>query len=404
MAPVCFDNPAYLDNNATTRVDPVVLAAMLPFFTEHFGNAGSSHRFGGAAGAAVGAARRQVQALIGAAGEHEIVFTASGSEADTTAILGALEAQPGRDEVVTTAVEHSAVLAVCRHLEKARGTTVHVVPVDARGVPDIDAYRRALGPRTAVASVIWANNETGTIHPVAALAALAHEAGALFHTDAVQAVGKVPVDVQAAGVDLLSLSGHKLHAPKGVGALYVRRGVRLTPLVRGGGQERGRRAGTENVPGIVGLGRAAELAASRLGADGARMRGLRDRLEAGVLAAIEDVLVLGDPANRLANTSNLAFFDADGEGLLMLLDRQGIACSSGSACRSGVAGPSQVLRAMGVPAGAARGAIRFSLSRETTEAEIDRVLNVLPAIVAGLRARPPARRTAASGASLPLSA
>ena len=402
MRPARLDEPIYLDNNATTRVDPEVVAAMLPFFTEHFGNPSSAHGFGGAVAKPVAQARRQVQALLGAAGEQEIVFTASGTEADTTAILAALEAQPGRNEVVTTAVEHPAVLALCRHLEQARGTVVHIVPVDEAGALDLDAYRRALGPRTAVASVMWANNETGVIFPTAELAALAHAAGALFHTDAVQAVGKLPVNVQQAGVDLLSLSGHKLHAPKGIGALYVRRGLRFTPMLRGGGQERGRRAGTENVPGIVGLGRAAALAAARLAPDAASMCVLRDRLEAGLQARIDDLLVLGEAAPRLPNTSCLGFFETDSDGLLILLDRAGIAASSGSACKSGMAGPSHVLRAMRVPAGAAEGAIRLSLSRETTAAEIDRVLATLPALVAQLRARPTRRVPAMAGTAFAL--
>jgi cysteine desulfurase len=404
MRPPHLDNPVYLDNNATTRVDPAVVAAMLPFFSEHYGNPSSLHGFGGAVSAAVAQARRQVQSLIGAAAEQEIMFTASGTESDSTAILSALAVLPGRDEIVTSAVEHPAVLALCQYLTKARGTVVHVVPVDAQGRLDIDAYRRALGPRTAIASVMWANNETGTIFPVADLAALAREAGALFHTDAVQATGKVTVDVQAAGVDMLSLSGHKLHAPKGIGALYVRRGVKLAPLLRGGGQERGRRAGTENVPGIVGLGCAAELALRHLPEAAAQLGALRDRLEQGVLARIGAVLVIGDVQDRLPNTSNLAFTHADSDGILTLLDRAGIACSSGSACKSGMPGPSHVLRAMRVPFEAAHGAVRFSLSRETTAADIDRVLAVLPGIVARLRAsrdaRPPAKPDASTAPAL----
>ena len=396
MPPADLDNRVYLDNNATTRVDPAVVAAMLPFFTEHYGNPSSLHGFGGAVASAVAQARRQVQALLGAAAEQEIMFTASGTESDTTAILSALSTQPGRDEVVTSAVEHPAVLALCQHLSKTRGTVVHVVPVDGHGRLDIDAYRRALGSRTAIASVMWANNETGTIFPISDLAALARAAGAMFHTDAVQAVGKLTIDVQAAGVDMLSLSGHKLHAPKGIGALYVRRGMKLTPLLRGGGQERGRRAGTENVPGIVGLGRAAELAREELPGMPARLRALRDRLEHGVLSVIDDVLVTGDPQHRLPNTSNLAFSQVDSDGILTLLDRVGIACSSGSACKSGMQGPSHVLRAMRVPFEAAHGAVRFSLSRETTESDIDRVLAVLPGIVSRLRARPAARSPSAT--------
>lgn len=390
--------PVYLDNNATTRVDAAVVAAMLPFFTEHYGNAGSMHGFGAAAAAALAQARRHVQALLGAGAAQEIVFTGSGTESNSTAILSALQAHADRDEIVTSAVEHPAVLALCQHLAKTRGTVVHIVPVDAQGRLDIDAFRRALGPRTAIASVMWANNETGTIFPVAELAALAHAAGAVFHTDAVQASGKLAIDVQAAGVDLLSLSGHKLHAPKGVGALYVCRNVKLTPLLRGGGQERGRRAGTENVPGIVGLGRAAELALAELPSCAARLGALRDRLERGVLDVIADVLVTGDAENRLPNTSNLAFTHADSEGILTMLDREGIACSSGSACKSGMPGPSHVLRAMRVPFAAAHGAIRFSLSRETTDPDIDRVLTVLPGIVARLREKPGTQAAASAEA------
>ncbi len=390
MRPAHPSKQIYLDNNATTRVDPAVVAAMLPFFTEHYGNASSLHGFGATVAKAVAQARRQVQALLGAASEQEIIFTASGTEADTTAILSALGTQPGRDEIVTSAVEHPAVLALCQYLTKTRGTVVHVVPVDGLGRLDIDAYRRALGPRTALASLMWANNETGTIFPVAELAALARAAGALFHTDAVQAVGKLVINLQASGIDMLSLSGHKLHAPKGVGALYVRRGVKLTPLLHGGGQERGRRASTENVPGIVGLGRAAALAMPDLPASSLRLAALRDRLEQGVLASIDDVLVTGDPQHRLPNTSNLAFAHADSEGILTLLDREGIACSSGSACKSGMQGPSHVLRSMRVPYQAAHGAVRFSLSRETTDADIDRVLAVLPSIITRLRQKPAA--------------
>ena len=390
MPPAELHDRVYLDNNATTRVDPAVVAAMLPFFTEHYGNASSLHSFGGVVASAVAQGRREVQGLLGAAAEQEIMFTASGTEADCTAILSALATQPERDEVVTSAVEHPAVLSLCQHLTKTRGTVVHVVPVDGLGRLDIDAYRAALGPRTAIASIMWANNETGTIFPVAELAALAQATGAIFHTDAVQAVGKLPIDVQACGIDMLSLSGHKLHAPKGIGALYVRRGVRLSPLLRGGGQERGRRAGTENVPAIVGLGRAAELARTELPETAPRLRALRDRFEKSVLAAIAEVLVTGDPANRLPNTSNLAFLQVDADAILTLLDRAGIACSSGSACKSGMQGPSHVLRAMRVAHQAAHGAVRFSLSRETTEAEIDRVLAVLPGIVSRLRARPAA--------------
>jgi cysteine desulfurase len=381
--------PVYLDNNATTRVDPSVVEAMLPFFTEQFGNASSMHAFGAEVGSALSRARRQLQTLLGTEFDHEIVYTASGTESDNTAILSALETQPGRDEIITSSVEHPAVLALCQWLQKSRGTKVHVIPVDSRGRLDIDAYRAALGPKTAIASIMWANNETGTLFPVEQLAVLAHEAGALFHTDAVQAVGKLPIDLKTSEIDMLSLSGHKLHAPKGIGALYVRRGVRLRPLLRGGHQERGRRASTENAPGIIALGRAAELAMEHMRDENTRVPALRDRLESGLLQRIGNAVVTGDPDARLPNTSNIAFEFIEGEGILLLLNKEGIACSSGSACTSGSLEPSHVLRAMKVPYTAAHGAIRFSFSRENTEEDVDRVLDVLPGIVERLRALSP---------------
>ena len=295
--------PVYLDNNATTRVDGRVVEAMLPYFTEHYGNASSTHAFGNTAASALKEARRSVQTLIGAAFEHEIVFTSGGTEADNMALLSALGAESGRDEIVTSKVEHPAVLAFCKHLEDSRKARIRYVPVDSNGGIDLDAYRAAVGTRTAVVSLMWANNETGTLFPVAALAEIAHAAGALFHTDAVQAVGKVPVDVQASCIDLLSLSGHKFHGPKGTGALYVRKGGHVQPLVCGGRQERGRRAGTENVPGIVGLGKAAELVRGYLTDEANRMRALRDRLENGIVASIDRTLPMGDPTSRLPPSS-----------------------------------------------------------------------------------------------------
>jgi cysteine desulfurase len=270
--------PIYLDNNATTRTDPEVLAAMLPYFTEHFGNASSTHAFGTEVGGALKQARQHLQALLGTAFDHEIIFTSGGTESDNAAILSALETQTGRDEIVTTTVEHPAILALVGHLEKTRGIKVHYIRVDGRGRLDVEAYKAALGPRTAIASVMWANNETGTVFPVAELAALAHAAGALFHTDAVQAVGKLPIDLKTTEIDMLSLSGHKLHGPKGIGALYVRKGVKFKPLIRGGHQERGRRGGTENAPAVIGLGKAAELAASHMEEERTRVSTLRDRL------------------------------------------------------------------------------------------------------------------------------
>ncbi len=395
--------PIYLDNNATTRTDPAVVAAMLPYFSEHFGNASSTHAFGTDVGEALKEARRRLQALLGAAFDHEIVYTSGGTESDNTAILSALETQPDRDEIISTAVEHPAVLALLGHIEKSRSIKVHYIGVDGHGRLDVEAFRRTLGPRTAIASVMWANNETGTMFPVEFLATLAHGVGALFHTDAVQAVGKVRIDLKSTEIDMLSLSGHKLHGPKGIGALYVRKGTKFKPLIRGGHQERGRRGGTENAPGIIGLGKAAELAVAAMAADQSRMRALRDRLEQGVLQAIGSCQVNGDVGNRLPNTSNIAFDYLDGEAILLHLNRAGIAASSGSACTSGSMEPSHVLRAMGVSPVALQGAIRLSLSRENTIEEIERVLAVLPSIITRLRGLSPIwqERRAGSDAGAP---
>jgi len=380
--------PIYLDNNATTRADPAVVTAMLPYFSEQFGNASSAHAFGSEVAGAVKQARKSLQALLGAAFDHEIVFTSGGTESDNAAILSALDTQDGRDEIVTSAVEHPAILSLVEYLAASRGIRTHFVGVDAQGRLDIEAYRRALGPRTAIASVMLANNETGTLFPVEQLAAMAHDAGALFHSDAVQAVGKIPLDLKAAGLDMLSLSGHKLHGPKGIGALYLRKGTKFNPLIRGGPQERRRRGGTENVPGIVGLGKAAELALSHMEDEEIRIRALRDRLERGILG-IGDCSVLGDVDNRLPNTSNIAFEHLEGEAIIHHLNRAGIAASLGSACASGSMEPSHVLRAMSVPMTALRGAIRFSLSRDNTIDDVVGVLNLLPEIIAKLRALSP---------------
>ncbi|WP_332116587.1 cysteine desulfurase NifS [Azorhizobium caulinodans] len=382
--------PIYLDNNATTRVDPAVVAAMLPFFTEQFGNASSSHAFGSSVAESVRAARRSLQALIGAAFDHEIVFTSGGTESDNTAIHSALATQEGRDEIVTSAVEHPAVLNLLDHLEATRGITVHRIGVDGEGRLDLEAFARALSPRTALATIMWANNETGTLFPVAQLAQMARAVGALFHTDAVQAVGKIPIDLAATQIDMLSLSGHKLHGPKGIGALYLRKGTPFAPLVRGGPQERRRRGGTENVPGIVGLGAAAALALEELPEEQGRVRALRDRLEQGVLQQAGPCRALGVPDGRLPNTTNIAFEHLEGEAVLHNLNKAGIAASLGSACASGSMEPSHVLKAMQVPASALRGAIRFSLSRDNTDDDVDRVLQVLPEITARLRATVPA--------------
>ena len=377
--------PVYLDNNATTRVDPEVVSAMLPYFTEQFGNASSMHAFGAAVGDGLRAARKHLQDLIGAEFDHEIIFTSGGTESDNAAILSALETQVGRDEVITTAVEHPAILALCEHLAKTRGIVVHKIGVDSMGRLDLEAYRKALGPKTAIVSIMWANNETGTLFPVDLLAEMAHEAGALFHTDAVQAVGKIAIDIKSTEIDMLSLSGHKLHAPKGIGALYVRKGVRFRPILRGGHQERGRRAGTENVPGIIGLGKAAELALKHMADEQTRVKALRDRLEKGLLQQVGNCFVTGDPSNRLPNTANIAFEYIEGEAILLLLNRAGIAASSGSACTSGSLEPSHVLRAMNVPYTAAHGSIRFSFCRDNCEEDVDQVLEAVPPIIAKLR-------------------
>ncbi|WP_190242209.1 cysteine desulfurase NifS [Bradyrhizobium algeriense] len=376
--------PIYLDNNATTRTDPCVLQAMLPFLTEQFGNASSTHTFGSEIAGAVGEARRSLQGLLGAAHDHEIVFTSGGTESNNAAILSALTTQEGRDEIVTTSVEHSAILTLVEQLA-TRGIKTHVIPVDSRGRLDVEAFRWALGPRTAIASVMWANNETGTIFPVEFLAGLARAAGALFHTDAVQAIGRVPIDLKDNAIDMLSLSAHKLHGPKGTGALFLRQGTNFRPLIWGGAQERRRRGGTENIPGIVGLGKAAELAAERLEPDRVRIGGLRDRLEQAILHN-GHCMALGDVSNRLPNTANIAFEDLEGEAIVHHLNRAGIAASLGSACSSCSMDPSHVLRAMNVPARSLRGAVRFSLSHETTVEEVDQVVRVLSRIVAHLRA------------------
>jgi len=390
--------PIYLDNNATTRTDPSVVAAMLPFFSEQFGNASSTHAFGSDVAQAVREARRSVQALIGAAFDHEIVFTSGGTESDNAAILSALAVQEGRDEIVTTSVEHPAVLSLVEELGRRRIRS-HLIPVDTRGRLDIEAYRRALGHRTAIASVMWANNETGTVFPVEDLAKMARSAGALFHTDAVQAVGRIPIDLKSTEIDMLSLSGHKLHGPKGIGALYLRKGTKFTPMIQGGPQERRRRAGTENVPGIVGLGKAAELAAAQPERERTQIAVLRDRLEQGILR-LGRCMVLGDVKSRLPNTSNIAFEHLEGEAIIHHLNRAGIAASLGSACASGSMEPSHVLRAMNVPSTALRGAIRLSLSRATTIDEIDHVLHVLPDIISKLRASSSSRQSRASDTSL----
>ncbi len=383
--------PVYLDNNATTRCDPAVVAEMVPFFSEFFGNPSSIHSFGGQAGAKIREAREAVAKLLGAEHDTEIVFTSGGTESDSTAILSALKVHPDRKEIITSTVEHHAVLSLCQHLEKTEGYKVHYIGVDAAGRLDIEAYKKALSDKVAVISLMYANNETGTIWPIEGLAELAKsvDPGILFHTDAVQAVGKVPLALAGSPIDMLSLSGHKLHGPKGIGALYLRRGIKFRPMIRGGHQERGRRAGTENVPAIIGLGKAAQLALEHMTDENTRVKALRDKLEKGLLSQISHAMVTGDVHYRLPNTCTIAFEYVEGEAILLMLNREGIAASSGSACTSGSLEPSHVMMAMGIPFTAAHGATRFSLSRETTEADVDRVLEVMPGIIARLRQMSP---------------
>lgn len=379
--------PIYMDNNATTACDPAVVEAMLPFFTEQFGNASSIHSFGSQVGKALKDARVKVQTLLGAAHDSEIVFTSCGTESDSTAILSAIKAYPERKMIVTTVVEHPAILTLCEHLEK-EGYTIHKLGVNKKGRVDLDEYKALLAQyaeRIAIVSVMWANNETGTLFPVEEMAEMAHEKGILFHTDAVQAVGKVPIDLKGTKIDMLSLSGHKLHAPKGIGVLYLRRNTRFRPLLRGGHQERGRRAGTENSASIVGLGVACDLAQQHMEEENTTVKKLRDKLERGILAKVPNAFVNGDTLYRLPNTASIAFEYVEGEGILLLLNKMGIAASSGSACTSGSLEPSHVMRAMGIPYTAAHGTIRFSLSRYNTEEEVDRVIEAVPPIIAQLR-------------------
>lgn len=374
----------YLDNNATTMVDPAVVEDMLPFFTQHFGNPSSIHKFGAGVGRALKKARKQVQNLIGAEHDSEIIFTSCGTESDSTAILSALKAQPERKEIITTVVEHPAVLSLCEYLEKD-GYTIHRLPVNNVGQLDLAYYKSLLSDNVAVVSVMWANNESGTIFPVAEMAEMANEAGVMFHTDAVQAVGKIPMNLKDTKIDMLSISGHKLHAPKGIGVLYLRRNTRYRPLLRGGHQERGRRAGTENAASIVGLGKACEMAMDHIAFENTQVKAMRDRLEHGITEAVPHCFATGDLENRLPNTSDIAFEYIEGEAILMLLNKAGIAASSGSACTSGSLEPSHVMRAMDIPYTAAHGTIRFSLSRYNTMEEIEYVISVVPDIVKNLR-------------------
>jgi cysteine desulfurase len=377
----------YLDNNATTKVDEAVFAEMRPYFCDLYGNPSSMHFFGGQVQKKVDEARNRVAALLGALPE-EIIFTACGTESDNTAIRSALEAFPEKRHIITTRVEHPAVLTMCRNLSK-RGYRVTELNVDGEGRLDLDELKKAVDDDTVLVSIMYANNETGVVFPLEEIGAIVKEKGALFHTDAVQAVGKIPLDMAHSTIDMLSLSGHKLHAPKGIGALYLRKGVPFRPFMVGGHQEKNRRAGTENTASIIALGKACELAANFMEDENTRVKSMRDRLEKEILALIPNGRINGGKAERLPNTASIAFEFVEGEAILLLLSEHGICASSGSACTSGSLEPSHVLRAMGVPFTCAHGSIRFSLSRFTTDAEIDLVIRELPPIIRHLREMSP---------------
>ena len=381
----------YLDNNATTSVAPEVIEAMTPFFRDLWGNPSSMHAFGGQVRQYVENARRQVADFIGA-DKSEIIFTSCGTESNNMAIRGTMEASAGRLNFITTRVEHPAVLEPVRML-KDRGYNVIELDVDSSGQIDLGQLKRVLGYGPALVSIMWANNETGVMFPVSEIVDMVKAAGGIMHTDAVQIVGKMPIDLRAIKVDLLSLSGHKLHAPKGIGALYVRKGTRVAPLLLGGHQEGGKRGGTENVPYIVGLGMACELAGKNISGEMTRVSAMRDRLQKGILEKCSNVRVNGDQVHRLPNTLNISFLYIEGESILYHLSDLGIAASSGSACTSGSLEPSHVIRAMGVPFIAAHGSIRFSLSRYNTDADIDYVLESLPPVIKKLRSISPFGRT-----------
>lgn len=383
----------YFDNNATTRVADEVYEAMQPYFCRRYGNPSSMHTFGGQVGIKVREARESVARLLGC-DPSEIIFTSCGTESDSTAIHGTLAAVPHRRKVITTRVEHPAVLTVCRELE-SRGYTVIELSVDKLGRLDPDELESHLDDDTALVTIMYANNETGVIFPIELIAEMVTSRGITFHTDAVQIVGKMPLNLSKSSINLVSLSGHKLHAPKGVGVLYVRKGTRIAPWLLGGHQEGGRRAGTENVPGIIGVGKACELALTYMDDENTRVKALRDRLESAILEACPDSRVNGTPDSRLPNTTNISFEYIEGEAILLLLDRFGICASSGSACTSGSLEPSHVLRAMGVPFTAAHGSIRFSLSRYSTEDEVDLTIEKMPRIINRLRELSPFVQSAA---------
>jgi len=375
----------YFDNNATTKTDPAVVRAMMPYLTEEYGNPSSAYRFGKRAMEAVERAREQVAGLLGCEA-REVLFTSCGTESNNAAIASALTLDPDRQHVITTRVEHSAIIKHGEWLSK-RGVEVTWLGVDEKGQIDLGELERAIRADTAIVSTMWANNETGVMLPIEEIAAIVHKKRVLFHTDAVQAVGKAPINLAAAHshINFLSVSGHKLHCPKGVGVLYVNKRTRFQPYLMGGGQEHGKRAGTENVPYCVGLGEAAELAGRHLAEENEAVRGLRDRFESGVLETIPDTQVNGDRENRLPNTTSIAFEGIDSEAVLMLLDEAGVCCSAGSACTTGSVHPSHVLKAMGFSTERARSSLRFSFSRYNTAAEVERGLEIVRGVVGKLR-------------------
>ena len=373
----------YFDNNATSRVAPEVLEVMLPLFSELYGNPSSMHSFGGQIAQMIKKARQQVADLLGC-DSSEIIFTSGGTESDNAAIKGVIEANPQKRKIVTTRVEHPAVLSTCRELETL-GFTIVELGVDRQGNLDLDELKERVDANTAVVSIMYANNETGVIFPMEKIAEIVSGSGAVLHTDAVQAVGKIPLNLSESKIDLLSLSGHKLHGPKGIGVLYIKKGTRISPFIVGGHQESGKRAGTENTAAIVGIGKACELAAKFLDDENTRVKKLRDKLEEEILKTCPDSKLNGDKKNRLPNTTNISFEFVEGEAILLMLDKFGICASSGSACTSGSLEPSHVMRAMGVPFTAAHGSIRFSLSRYNTEEEVDFLIEKLPPIINRLR-------------------
>jgi cysteine desulfurase len=373
----------YLDNNATTQVAPEVLEEMLPYFNEFYGNPSSMHTFGGMVEHKIAEARERLAGLLGASPE-EIIFTSCGTESDNTAIRAAILSNPDKKHIVTSRVEHPAIKNLFEYLSK-NGYRVTFVPVNRKGLLDLDYLYKHLGEDTAVVSLMWANNESGVIFPIEEMGKVLKEKGILFHTDAVQAVGKIPIDLKNVDVDMLSLSGHKLHGPKGVGALYVRKGTKYSPFLIGGHQEKGRRGGTENAASIIGLGKASELAAHNLMTENVKVKQLRDKLETAILNRVPNAIINGDIEHRLPNTTSISFEYVEGESILLMMDEYGICASSGSACTSGSLEPSHVLRAMGVPFTAAHGSVRFSLSIYNTEEEIDFIIEKLPPIIERLR-------------------